>query len=72
MKDNAIAIRYADSKELEKWFIEKGIKYDKDFNGNFSIQGMDITNTLKVTFFGMRKSYQYNLEKLKERILQTL
>lgn len=71
-KDDVIKSRLSDSESLEQWLKEKSIPYEKDTNGNYEVYNMSISNTLKVHFGSARKGYQYNIEGVKKRILESL
>ena len=70
-KENVINSRFEDFKELTKWLKENGIKFEETTYG-IKLNLFSISNTLKVGFPNSRKSYQYNLDGLKERLIKDL
>ena len=70
-KEQIINSRFEDFKELLEWLKEKGIEFNQTIYG-IELRCFDISNTLKVKFSGTRKEYQYNLEKIKDRLIKDL
>lgn len=60
--------RYNDFEALIKWLIENKIPFKKECT-EIEIGNIIIYDNMKVKF-GTSKKYQYNLPKLKERILK--
>lgn len=54
--------------ELKEWLRDNNIPYTSANYYGIEVADMKISNVLKVRFNGTRKLYQYNLEKIKERL----
>jgi hypothetical protein len=67
-KREVVNYRLTTFEELKKWLKMNNIQFTSDIFG-ITLPTMKISNQLKVTFNGSKKSYQYNLEKIKEKIL---
>ena len=68
-KDEILENRMLQFDELLKWLNEEKIPFTKNVMG-IEVNFFQVYFDMKVKFSGTRKSYQYNLEKIKERILQ--
>jgi len=68
-KKEVVDYRLAAFEELKVWLKENNIQFKSNIFG-IELPNMKIDNQLKVKFPGTRKSYQYNLEKIKEKITE--
>ena len=67
-KQQIVENRYKDWENLENWLKENAISYFKDFHKIEIYENICIYSNMKVSF-GTSKRYQYNLEGIKQRIL---
>jgi hypothetical protein len=70
-KDQIEQSRFSDFNELKLWLKNKGIVFEEKSNG-INLNHLFISDLLKVYFDGTRKGYQYNLDSIKERLVNDL
>lgn len=69
-KDDVLKSRFNDFCSLRLWMIEENIKFE-DNEYFYDTEEMIIEYDLRVIFKTGKKKYQYNLEKLKQRLSKT-